>query len=114
MPTITSGLFFVAKDRPGRAAIAAACDASGTFIATMRVFDNQGPRRLESYVVRWTGADARAWWDAHGPLKAGDALALELLNPRSFPGFNAPEIHADVSRCRLMPRHTPSATAAAA
>lgn len=114
MPTVTSGLFFVAKDRPGRAAASAAPAADGSFAVTLRVVDNQGPRRVEPYVVRWAGAEASAWWDAHAPLKAGDALALELLNPRAFPGFNAPEIHAEVSCCRLMPRHAPTTMAASA
>ena len=113
MPTKTYGTFFVAKDRPSRAAARTEFAESGTFVLTLRVVDNQGPRRVESYVVRWTGADARIWWDSHRPLKAGDPLSLELVNPRSFLGVNAPEIHADITSCRMLPRRVAAMTASA-
>lgn len=111
MPTTTIGLFFVGKDFPTRKAFSTHLDGE-TFILKLRVVDNQGPRRVEAYVVRWAGPEARGWWDANGPLKAGDPLSLELVNPRSFPGLHAPEIHADVVKCRLMPHRAAAAPAA--
>lgn len=103
MPTITTGLFFVGKDRPTQPAVSTHKDDTGTFVLKLRVVDNQGPRRVESYVVRWTGAEAQAWHAEHGALPAGTPLALELVNPRSIPGQFAPETHAQVQACRLMP-----------
>lgn len=114
MPTTTTGLFFVARDYANRAAFSTHNDPDGTFILKVRVVDNQGPQRVEAYVVRWTGPQAKAFWDKHGPLKPGTALELELLNPRSFPGLRSPEIHATVKQCRLMPPRVASTTTTAA
>ena len=114
MPTLTSGLFFVGRASPARPAAIAHREDDGTFALTLRVVDNQGPRALEPYLVRWRGHEAEAWWSAHGPLKAGDALQLELVNPRAHAGLRVPEIHAQVRTCRLLPPRsfTPSAAGA--
>lgn len=103
MPTTVTGTFFVVKDAPQRPATSTHHDPAQGFILKMRVIDNQGPRALEPWVVRWVGPEAEAWWRQHAQLKAGDALALEVINPRSFPGIRASEIHAHVRTCRLLP-----------
>jgi len=101
MPTITTGTFFV-----GRRGATAQSDPEHGFVLTLHVLDNQGKGRVEPYVVKWTGDAARTWWGAHGPLKAGDALRMELVNPRTFPGLRAPETHAQARACELLPaRH---------
>ncbi|MGJ7544607.1 hypothetical protein [Variovorax sp. LT1R16] len=98
MPTLTSGRFFV-----GRQAATPQVEQDGTFSLTLRVVDNQGLHANEPYLVRWRGAEAQAWWAANGPLRPGAALQLELLNPRAQLGLRVPEIHAQVSSCRLLP-----------
>lgn len=98
MPTITTGLFFVSRQR------ASATDSPDGFVLTLRIVDNQGPGKVEPYVVTWAGAAARNWWREHEHhLQPGQPLALELVNPRSFPGMRAPETHAVVTRCELAP-----------
>lgn len=111
MTTKTIGTFFVGKDYPGRKAWDTRVEGD-TFTLSLRLIDNQGPRCVEPYVVRWRGPEARAWWHTHGPLKAGDALALELENPRSFQGMRTPEIQANVVRCELLPPRAPAAMTA--
>lgn len=98
MPTLTSGRFFV-----GRQAATTQVEQDGTFSLTLRVVDNQGLHANEPYLVRWRGPEAQAWWTENGPLGAGAALQLELLNPRAQLGLRVPEIHAQVSACRLLP-----------
>jgi len=111
--TTTTGLFFIGKDRPGRAAVSATRNDADAFVLTMRVVDNQGPRAVEGYVVRWIGPEAAAWREKHQNLKAGDALRLVLTNPRSMPGTFAPEIHAAIASCELLPARTPAPARAA-
>ena len=103
MTTTTTGVFFVGKDYPSRPAVSEHKKDAGVFVLKVRVVDNQGPRAVESYVVRWVGPDASAWRVKHSSLKPGDALRLVLINPRSMPGAVAPEIHAAISSCELMP-----------
>lgn len=103
MTTTTTGLFFVGKDHPMRPAVSEHKNDAGAFVLKMRVVDNQGPRAVEVYVVRWVGPEAAAWREKHRSLKAGDALRLVLANPRSMPGVHAPEIHAAISSCELLP-----------
>lgn len=105
-PTTTTGVLFVGKDRTGQPSVSTHRNDAGQFVLKLRLLDNQGPHRLEPYVVRWTGPEAEAWWLEQTTLSAGTALSLELVNPRAFPGMRSPEIHADVVRCRLLPaRH---------
>jgi hypothetical protein len=104
MTTTTTGVFFVGKDYPGRPAVSEHHDDSKTFVLKMRVIDNQGPGRVEGYVVRWPGAAAEAWRKANPAIKAGDALRLVLINPRSLLGpRGTPETSAQVSTCELLP-----------
>ncbi|KQX34664.1 hypothetical protein [Variovorax sp. Root434] len=113
MTTTTTGLFFVGKDYPSRPAVTEHRNDAGDFVLKMRVVDNQGPRAVEGYVVRWIGPEAAAWRARHPALKAGDALRLELINPRSMPGVHTPEIHAAIRACELMPARAPAAPQAA-
>lgn len=113
MTTTTTGLFFVGKNHPTRPAVTEHTNDAGAFVLKMRVVDNQGPRAVEGYVVRWVGPEAAAWRAKHPALKAGDALRLELINPRSMPGAHAPEIHAAIRACELMPARAPAAPQAA-
>jgi hypothetical protein len=113
MTTTTTGVFFVGKDRPGRPAVSEHKSDAGEFVLKMRLIDNQGPRAVEVYVVRWIGPAAAAWRAQHRDLKAGDALRLELANPRSMPGAQAPEIHAAIKACELLPARAPAIAQAA-
>lgn len=98
MPTITTGVFFVGKQPPQWSV------EGDQFVLTLRVVDNQGPGRVEPYMVRWVGEAARTWWSEHqGLMTAGRPLHLQLVNPRSFPGLRAPETHATVAQCSLAP-----------
>ncbi|WP_295978928.1 hypothetical protein [uncultured Variovorax sp.] len=114
MTTTTTGLFFVGKDHPTRPAVSEHKNDAGAFVLKMRVVDNQGPRAVEVYVVRWVGPEAAAWREQHRSLKAGDALRLVLTNPRSMPGAHAPEIHAAITSCELLPARAPASAHAAA
>jgi len=108
--TTTTGVFFVGKDHgPKQLAVSEHRNDAGEFVLKLRLIDNQGPRRVEVYVARWTGTDAAAWRARHPHLKAGDALRLELVNPRSMPGAVAPEIHAAIRACELLPARSPAA-----
>lgn len=114
MTTTTTGVFFVGKDYPSRPAVSEHHDDSKTFVLRMRLIDNQGPGRIEGYVVRWSGAAAQAWRQAHPALKAGDALRLVLINPRSLLGpRGTPETSAQVSACELLPARAPAVAQAA-
>lgn len=103
MTTTTTGVLFVGKGYPTRPAVSVHKTDRGEFMLKLRLIDNQGPRCLEVYVARWIGEEARAWHIAHPDLKAGDALRLTLINPRSMPGAVAPEIHAAITACELLP-----------
>ncbi|ATA53897.1 MULTISPECIES: hypothetical protein [Variovorax] len=110
MTTTTTGVFFVGKDYPGRPAVSEHVDDNKDFVLKMRLIDNQGPGRVEGYVVRWLGPNAEAWRKAHPALKAGDALRLVLINPRSLLGpRGSPETSASVSSCELLPARAPAA-----
>jgi hypothetical protein len=114
MTTTTTGVFYVGKDYPGRPAVSEHQDDSKTFVLRMRLIDNQGPGRIEGYVVRWSGDAAWAWRLAHPALKAGDALRLVLINPRSLLGpRGTPETSAQVSACELLPARAPAVAQAA-
>jgi hypothetical protein len=100
MPTITTGMFFLARQRPS-----VDHTSDGEFRLSLRVNDNQGQHRVEPYLVTWTGNAAKNWWQEHqNHLQAGQPLALELHNPRAFPRMHGgPETHAAVIRCELAP-----------
>jgi len=113
MTTTTTGVFFVGKDRPGRPAISEHKSDAGEFVLKMRLIDNQGPRAVEIYVVRWIGPAAAAWRAQHSDLSAGDALRLVLTNPRAMPGAMSPETHAAICSCELLPARASAAAQAA-
>lgn len=114
MTTITTGIFFVGKDRPNRPAASEHLNDAGEYVLKVRVIDNQGKGRVEGYIVRWVGPQAKAWRQAHADLKAGDILRLELENPRSMPGSTGmPETHATVRMCELLSARSPSDAQAA-
>lgn len=114
MPTITQGLFFVARDGgASRPNASTHRDDNGAFVLRLRVVDNQGPRKVEPYVVRWIGPAAESWWSTNAPLKAGDPLVLELENPRAMTiaGDVVPSIAAHVRTCHKAPPRLPNAAA---
>ncbi len=99
MPTTTTGLFFVRKQK----FVETAQDENG-FRLTLRLLDRQGPGATEPYVVVWRGPEAYAWWAANGQqLSPGTPLHVELHNPRSFPGLTGPETRATASSLSLAP-----------
>lgn len=99
MPTITTGLFFVARQKPTTRQT-----PEDNFQLELRVVDNQGQHKVEPYLVTWTGNAAKNWWEEHQRhLQPGQPVALELVNPRSFPIARSAEIHAIVTRCELAP-----------
>lgn len=113
MTTTTTGVFFISKDRPGRAAVSEHKSDAGEFVLKMRLIDNQGPRTVEVYVTRWVGQAAADWRTQHPDLKAGDALRLVLTNPRAMPGAMSPETHAAITSCELLPARAPATAHAA-
>lgn len=101
MPTVTTGLFFLARQRPMAETL-----PDGTFRLTLHVRDKQAEHRVEPYVAVWAGNAAKSWWQEHGSrIQAGQPLALELHNPRCYVASRdiGPEIHAAVLRCELAP-----------
>jgi hypothetical protein len=99
MATTTTGIFFLAKNQATRAE-----SVDGVFRLVLRVFDRQGPLKVEAYEVSWPGPAAAAWWQENGGIQPGQPLALELVNPRAMPGpRGAPETHATVARCARAP-----------
>lgn len=98
MPTVTTGLFFVARRLP------TAEVKADEFTLTLHLIDRQAPGCAEPYVARWKGNYARTWWDEHNKrIQPGTPLRVVLHNPRTFPGLRAPETHATVHSCELAP-----------
>lgn len=98
MPTVTTGVFFVARKPPE------ATWEDDAFTLTLRLVDRQGPGVSEGYVVRWRGNHAHTWWHEHcNRLQPGTPLKVVLHNPRSWPGRIQPETHATVFTCELAP-----------
>lgn len=112
MTTLVTSTMFVAKQRP-----VAALAADGTFQLTLRLLDRVGPdsRSVESWLVRWSGPSAAAWWRRHGEqVTAGQPLDVVLQRPRLFYSrhseFRPAELHAAVRRLALAPRRRAAAT----
>jgi hypothetical protein len=93
MTSTTTGVFFIGKDCPGRPAVSEHKSDAGEFVLKMRLIYNQGPRAVEVYLTRWIGRATADWCTRHPYLKAGDALRLVLINPRSMPSAVPPETH---------------------
>lgn len=113
--TLTTGTFFLSKQRP-----TAAADSAGAFRLELVLVDNlgrnpaTGREEKEAYRVRWVGPDAQAFWAAHqAELTAGAPLHAELHRLRAHPGPNAfppmPELRARVLRLQLLPRRASGA-----
>lgn len=103
-PVTTAGQFHVSKTRPN-----CATAADGTWSVQLLVYDTQGPHRREPWRVTFSGAPARAWWDAEGhTLNPGDTLHLALTHARSHAfgkGFDArTELHARVTTAAITAR----------
>lgn len=100
MPTVTTGTFFLARQR----CVETSSSATGEFRLQLRLVDRQGPGRTEPYVVTWSGPAAQQWHAQHQhALVPGRGLQVRLLNPRSMQGLHAPETHAAVESCSLAP-----------
>lgn len=106
MSTLVTSTMFVAKQRPvGTTA------ADGTFQLTLRLLDRVGSesRQVESWLVRWSGREAAAWWHRHAAqVVAGQPVDVVLCRPRVFytgrGDFRAAELHATARRLALAPR----------
>lgn len=92
--TVTTGCFWLGKSRRAETL------PDGTFRLTLRLFDRQGSRRVESYLVTWSGPVAAAWWAENQTVQPGDGILVELINPRAMrdQGAIGPEIHATAVR----------------
>ncbi len=100
MPTVTTGTFFLARQR----SVETATGPDGQFRLQLRVVDRQGPGITEPYVVVWRGPAAQEWHGQHrDALVPGRGLKLRLVNPRTLLGIHAPETHASVEACDLAP-----------
>lgn len=104
------GTLFLAKTRP-----VADTGPDGEFRLTLLLIDNLGGGQVEGYRVRWTGPEARTFWDAHrADLAPGAVLDAELTRLRQHMGNarpSMPELHARVVRLRLLPKAAPAAAA---
>lgn len=99
MPTTTTGIFFVRKQR-----FAETSRDDNGFRLVLRLLDRQGPGATEAYAVTWRGAEAESWWREHASrIGPGTPLQVELHNPRSFPGLTGPETHASAHSLSLAP-----------
>jgi hypothetical protein len=119
-----TGTLYMSKQRPS----VDTGSAGQTFTLELVLVDNMGKNphtgrdEKEAYRVRWSGADAKAFYTAHqADLTAGAPLHVELERLRAHPGPAAfppvPELRGRVVRMQLLPRRspaTPSTEAAAA
>lgn len=108
-----TGICHLSKGRP---LITTAAD--GTWSVSLRVFDRQGPMRVEPWLITFTGAEAHAWWDREGhTLEPGDTVRVELQRARVHSvsldrhGI-ASELHAQVVRLDIVARARKQETAA--
>lgn len=97
-----------------RTAPLATTAADGTFELTLLLMDRIAPLRVEPWRVTWAGHEARAWWQANqGALQAGRALSVQVTDVRAHQGgrWAAPETHARVLGCALLPQAAAPRTA---
>ena len=100
-----TGTLFMSKTRP-----IVARDADGSFRLELALVDNMGRNPItkrdekEAYRVRWSGPEAKAFWEAHqGDLTPGTPLHAELArleNQLTAKGLDA----ADARGLLLDPR----------
>ncbi|ADV01297.1 hypothetical protein [Alicycliphilus denitrificans] len=97
------GTLFLAKARP-----VVDVGPDGEFRLTLALIDNLGGGQKEGYRVRWTGPDARAFWDAQQRnLLPGAVLRAELTHLRQHMGNaypHVPELRARVVRLEVVPK----------
>lgn len=109
-----TGTLYMSKQRP-----TVDTERDGAFRLELVLVDNMGRNphtqreEKEAYRVRWTGADAQAFWAAHrNALPAGTPLHVELDRLRAHPGPNAfppvPELRARAKKIEILPRRTPT------
>ena len=109
-----TGTLFMSKTRP-----IVAKGADGSFRLELALVDNMGRNpatgrdEKEAYRVRWSGPEAKAFWEAHqGDLTPGTPLHAELTRLRAHPGPQTyppmPELRGRVVRLQLLPRRTPA------
>lgn len=80
----------------------------GQFALTLVLLDNMGARGKEPYRVRWTGAEAQAFWHDHqADLKPGAIVEVELQHLRAHPGIRVPELRAIAKRLKVLPKRSP-------
>lgn len=98
-----SGLLFLGKRG---ASVQHAAD--GTFFLLLFAHDRISAHRLEPWLLRWEGAEAKAFWAAHGhQLQPGTPLHITATRLRTFNTGQglSPEVHAAVLSCALAPLH---------
>lgn len=109
MPATVHTVMFKGRERP-----LATHATNGEFALTLRVMDDVDSRYRESWLLTWSGADAQAWWQAHGAsLQPGQPIRVHATRIRAFAHPRGAEIHAQVLSLALEPwRHQPAANQA--
>ncbi len=109
-----TGTLFMGKTRP-----TVNTGTDGSFRLELALVDNMGRNPItkreekEAYRVRWSGPEAKAFWDTHrADLTAGAPLHAELERLRAHPGPQTyppmPELRGRVVRLQLLPRRAPA------
>ena len=110
----TTGTAYLSKTRP------VVNDRRGAdFTLDLVLVDNMGRNphtgrdEKEAWRVRWSGADAQAFWHAHqADLTAGTPLRVELHRMRAHPGPATfppiPELRAHVVSMQIAPKRPPA------
>ena len=110
----TTGTVYMSKTRP------VVNDRRGAdFALELVLVDNMGRNphtgrdEKEAWRVRWSGADAQAFWAAHqADLTAGTPLRVELQRLRAHPGPATfppiPELRAHVVSMQIAPKRLPA------
>lgn len=92
-------LVFISKVSP-----LAARASDGTFVLTLSVKDDIGPRAREPWCIHWAGDEALAFWTAHrAALQPGCALYGTFTKLRAHNNANSPFIDAQVISLALAP-----------
>lgn len=94
-----TGLLFLSKTRP---TIKSATD--GTFSVLIYAYDRIVQHQVESWLVLWSGEDAKAFWESNQPnLRPGTAIEVNAMRMRAHvQGRAVPEIHAVASSIKVV------------
>lgn len=89
--------------------------ANGRWQLTLLLMDRIAPLRVEPWFVSWAGPEAEAWWRDHeADLTPGTPLQVTACDIRAMArNGRAPQTHARLLACRLVPRPQPARAAAA-